>query len=323
MINPIVIGIAAGLAACVLHASFLYPSALTMLLFFLSPLPIFLVGLGWGVPAAVAGSLAGTIVILSLVGVPPSVSFFATTGASPTALVWLALKSRPSGGNSEEGEADLQGFQWYPEGRLLLWIAVIAASLTAVAFLIIAPDLDAFRAQVAQYIEKVAAAQSPSLSDEEKQGLQALVKPMAAAVPLVATMLWVAIFFVNFRLASAILSALKMGLRPFASFGAMRFPRKAALLLLVILAASFLPGTFGFIGSLFAAAGFAAFAVLGIAVAHGLIERTQVRGALMATLYVSLAFLGGILLVPLAALGLLDMAFPLRTRASKPPANPT
>lgn len=323
MTNPILVGIVAGLAACVLQAAILQPSPLTALLFYLSPLPIFMAGLGWGVPAAAIAAATGSALLLSLAGMATSVTFLASAGATPTALVWLALKNRPASGVSEEGEAESQGLQWYPEGRIVLWVAVIAACLTSAAILLMARDIETFRAQATALFNQMMAPRIESLPDAEKQDFQEVVKLMVTALPLIATSVWIAISFINFRLACAILSGLKMGLRPLASFGAMRFPRKAALFLPLALASCFLSGTIGFIGSLFAAAAFTAFAVLGIAVAHGLIERTQMRGPLMAALYVSLVFVGGVLLLPFAALGLLDMALSLRSRGAPPPLNPT
>ena len=270
MINPIVIGIVAGLAACVLQAAILQPSPMTALLFYLSPLPIFVAGLGWGVPAALTAAVTGGLLLLSLAGMATSITFLASAGATPTALVWLALKNRQASGVSEEGEAESQGLQWYPEGRIVLWVAVIAACLTSAAILFMARDVETFRAQAAELFNQIMAPRIESLPDAEKQDFQEVVRVMVTALPLIATGVWVAISFVNFRLACAILSGLKMGLRPLASFGAMRFPRKAALFLPLAFAASFLPGNLGFVGSLFAAAALTAFALLGIAVAHGL-----------------------------------------------------
>ncbi len=322
MMGGLSVGIGAGVLAGLLHAAILQPSPMTTLLFYASPLPIFFAGLGWGVKAAALGAFAGTLLMLLVAGMAPALTFLASAGAGPTILVWLALKSRPAEGPPVEGEAEAQGYQWYPEGRLVLWAAAMAGALTAAAILIAAPDLETFRAETEELVSRMVAAMSEGMGQAEIERLRDMVRMMVAILPLVAASVWLLSTLINLKLAATILSSLKLGLRPWARFGALAFPRKAAFALPMALAASFLPGMAGFIGSLFAAAVFTAFALLGLAVLHGLTEGMRMRGVLLASLYLALFLLNWLLVVPFAALGLLDMALNMRARPSTPPTPP-
>jgi hypothetical protein len=77
-----------------------------------------------------------------------------------------------------------------------------------------------------------------------------------------------------------------------------------------------LPGILGVIGSVFAAAMFTAFALAGLAVLHGLTEGMSARAPLLGGLYLALILLNWLLLLPLAMLTMLDMAFGMRARTA-------
>jgi len=322
MIGGFSVGIGAGLLAGALHAAILQPSPVTTLLFYASPLPIFFAGLGWGAQVAALGAVAGTLLMLLTAGLAPALTFLASAGAGPTILVWLALKNRSADGPSAEGEIEASGYQWYPEGRLVLWAATMAGALTAAAILIAVPDTQTFRAEAAELVNRMVAVMSEGMDEAEVQRLRDMVKVMVAVLPLVAASVWLLSTLANLRFAGFLLSSLKLGLRPWARFGALTFPRKSAFALPAALAASFLPGMAGFVGSLFASAMFTAFALLGLAVLHGLTEGVRMRGLLLSSLYFALFLLNWVLVVPLAALGLLDLAFNLRARAATPPSSP-
>jgi hypothetical protein len=92
-------------------------------------------------------------------------------------------------------------------------------------------------------------------------------------------------------------------------------------LLPLALASTLLPGMLGLIGTVFAAAMFTAFALAGLAVLHGLTEGMNGRGCCWRHSIPPLILLNWLLLVPLAVLTLLDMAFNMRARTARLPAN--
>lgn len=323
MVNWISVGICVGLAAVLLQATILYPSPVTAVLFYLSAVPLFIAGFGWGISATAVAGLTGGLTTAAALGGKPALLFVLGTAGPPALLTWLALRSRPaSGALAVEGEVEQQGVQWYPEGRLVLWAAVMASALTGVMLLMAAPDGESVRDGVEDLVRQMVGAMSAG-SELEPEQLDQLAILLAAILPLAAASVWLIATLANLTIAAKLLAIFNRRPRPWARFGALAFPRRAAWLLPVAIAASFLPGAAGFIASVFAATLFTAFALLGLAVLHGLTEGVSARGFLLAGLYVALALLNWLLIVPLAGLALLDMAFAMRARAAvSPPASP-
>jgi hypothetical protein len=324
VVNWIGIGIVAGLAAVTLQAAILYPSPLTALLFYLSALPVFVAGLGWGVNAAALAGLSGGLAMAMAGSVQASLIFLISTALPPSILSWLALRSRPADGPASEGEAEAQGVQWYPEGRLVLWAAAMAGGATALMLVMIGPDPETFRATLQAAVKDLLVAVAPQDEQLEPAQLDRLAGLMAAVLPLAGASVWLIATLANLKIGAALLAAAGRAARPWSRFGALAFPRRATWLLPVALVVSFLPGVLGFLGSVFAAALFTAFALLGLAVLHGLTEGVAARPFLLGGLYLALVLLNWVLVVPLAMLGLLDTAFAMRARAApRPPPNRT
>jgi hypothetical protein len=314
MINWIAVGLCAGLAAAVLQAAILYPSPITMVAFYLSALPIFIVALGWGLGAAAVAGLSGGFAIVAVAGVKPALAFLVGVVLPPAVLSWLALRSRPADdAPPAEGEPQLKGRQWYPEGRLVLWAAALAAGLTSLGILLIGPSEETFRSVLEDLINQMLAAMGEQVEGEQ---LNQMVALMTFLLPVAAASIWLLATLVNMKLGARLLAAFDRSPRPWARFGALAFPRRAIWLLPLALAASMLPDMAGVIGSVFAAAMFTAFAIAGLAVLHGLTEGMTARAPLLGGLYLALILLNWLLLVPLAILTMLDMAFHMRARTA-------
>ena len=105
----LLIAVAAGLVSAVVFASATTgPLLIRMVLFLLTPLALFLAGLGLGPLAAAVAGLAGTLLVL-VAGTPMGALVFAAAQAIPVAiLIYLAQLNRP--GRRQR--------QWYPAGRL-------------------------------------------------------------------------------------------------------------------------------------------------------------------------------------------------------------
>lgn len=314
MANWIAVGLCAGLAAAVLQAAVLYPSPLTMVAFYLSALPIFVAALGWGLNAAALAGLAGSVAIAAVAGALPAFAFLVGVALPPAVLSWLALRSRPADEAPPlEGEPQMNGRQWYPEGRLVLWAAVLSAGLTALGILLIAPSADELRATLQELVTQMLSAMGEEVEGAE---LEQMVSFMTFLLPIAAASIWLLATLVNMKLGARLLTAFDRSPRPWARFGALTFPRRAVWLLPAAIASSMLPGMLGVIGSVFAAAMFTAFALAGLAVLHGLTEGIAARAPLLGGLYLALILLNWLLLVPLAILTMLDMAFNMRARTA-------
>ena len=71
MIATILIALAAGLASALMFASIISGALISLLLFYLAPLPLMVAALGWGPLSAAIGGIAATTVIgLAIFGLP-------------------------------------------------------------------------------------------------------------------------------------------------------------------------------------------------------------------------------------------------------------
>jgi hypothetical protein len=314
----IAIAILAGLASALIFAAAGVPTFAAAAVFLLAPAPLLVAGLGWGLLVTLIGGLAGAAALALLVGWAFAVPYLLSTVLPAAIICRLALKQRPAapvGGG--EGEVRSGDVEWYPEGRVLIAIALMAGILAAALVIMAGPDAQSFRAATDQLLDRVLIIQNVTPSPEQKQRLESMRSLFATLLPAAAAMGWTLSTFANFRLAAAIAARLRITARPLPRFGTLAFPRSAALGLLAASASALLPDSFGLIGGAFAGGLAAAFALLGLAVLHGLLEGHPLRPMLLVALYVAVLVLGLALALPLIVTGLLDMLFAMRARTRK------
>lgn len=317
----IAMAVLAGLAAAALHASMLVLSPLSLLLFYLAPLPLFIAGLSYGwVPVAVAAAVGG-IATTGVLGLRPALLFLAMSATAPVILTRLALINRPVLKGGREGEAKDGGVEWYPEGRLVLWAAALAGALLTLLIVIAGPDAETFRVTLKDIAQKMTEPMLREAEPAQREGLQRLIDVLVVIAPLASAATWLVATMVNLILASRMLKAWGASLRPWAHFSSLAFPRQAGLAFLAAVAGSFLPGTAGLVSSVFAAPLGTAFLLLGLSVIHHLTLRSKARVPLLVGLYAALLLLSWLIVVPLIVLGLFELFFNIRARARRTPAN--
>ena len=320
MINSwIVIAVLAGLASALIFAAAGVPTFTAAAVFLLAPAPLLIVGLGWGWVVALIAGVTGAVALSLVIGWAFAVPYLLATALPAVIICRLALQQRPAppvqGG---EGEVRTGDVEWYPEGRVLIAIALMAAALATGLVIMAGPDAASFRASTDQLLDRVLAIQQGGpQSPEQKQRLESMRSLFASILPAAAAMGWTLSTFANFRLAETIAARLHVTARPLPRFGALAFPRTAAVGLVAASAAALLPDSFGLIGGAFAGGMSAAFAVLGLAVLHGLLDGHPFRTMLLAALYVAVVVLGFALALPLIVTGILDMVFGMRARTRR------
>ena len=311
-----------GLAAALLHASVLTLTPLSALLFYLAPLPLFIVGFSGGWVTAAISAAVGGGVLAGLSGGKAGLFFLIASAAGPVILTRLALIHRPATAGGSEGEAAHGGVEWYPEGRLLLWAAVLAGALLTLVILLIGPDAESFRAALKELSAKFAEPLLKDMPAQQRPGFAQLVDFLAVLAPVASAAALLVALMANMLLASRLLKTFGMSLRPWAPFSSLAFPRLAGVALAGAGALSLMPGTAGLIGSVYAAPLCTAFAILGLAVIHYLLLNHSARVPLLAGLYAVLILLSWIVMVPLIALGVAELGFNLRARSRPlPPVN--
>ena len=94
MYSYLLTGIAAGVASSLLYVSGSIGTSLSIFLYFLAPLPLFITGLGWGAASAAAGAAIGVVIATAIAGLTGGLVFFASVGFIPVVLCYYALMSR-------------------------------------------------------------------------------------------------------------------------------------------------------------------------------------------------------------------------------------
>ena len=229
MVQIVLIGFGAGIASALLFAALVSGSLLSIALFYLAPLPIILAALAWNQLAGlVAAGVAATALGLFL-GKWFFIAHLVGIGLPAYALAYLALLARP-GANPGE-------FEWYPAERLVLWSALIAAGVTALAIPAFGLDLDSYRAALKAGFERVLRVQSglpagqplrlPGGGDAGRvlDFLTLVIPPMAAVLSMLTSLL-------NLWLAGRIARLSGRLTRPWPDLSAMRFPATSLALLL-------------------------------------------------------------------------------------------
>ncbi|QPC44687.1 DUF2232 domain-containing protein [Kaustia mangrovi] len=318
----LLIGIGAGLAAAALYSTVITYSLVSVLLFYLAPLPLFIAGLGWGAVTAGIGALTGTGALAILADYRIGLLFLLSAGVAPVALSHLALLSRPAAG----GETDTDGNdgtgtgarEWYPEGRLVLWAATLAGVLVSFSIFLVGTGAESFYRALREIITEIMKAQ-PAFQGEITAGsdaeVEAAITLLVHMIPPASAVLWLVATLANLWLATRVLKMSGREPRPWAPFSALDFPPQATIALgLVIVLALLTTGTLALISGIFAAVAITVFAILGLAVVHALTQGSGARPALLAGLYAIVLLFNWIAVIALAGLGLAEAAFGVRNR---------
>jgi len=317
MVQIILIGLSAGVAAAFLFASIASGLLLSLVLFCLAPLPILIVGLGWshwaGLIAALVAS-AGLAVNFKLV---QFLVFLLGFGLPAWWLSYLALLARPvatAAGNVLE---------WYPIGRLVVWVAIVSALVVVAAMLSIGTSEEILRDHMREGVEIVmrrgpVPGSAPAASDFTRVA-DILLYAMPAAMSLFITMVYV----MSLWLAGRIVNLSGRLQRPWPDISAMAFPAMTPTLLAAACAIMLIGGITGILSTIFAASLATAYAVLGFAVLHAITRGTTSRGLVLAAAYVAVIFIWPGALVLIALFGLADAAFDIRGRFRQKRGPPT
>ena len=93
-VSPLLIGIGAGLVAATLFASLANNSMLAATLFYLTPLPILLAGIGWGVRAAQIAFVTAALLVAIVLNFTSAIAFSLCIGLPGVVLSYLMLLRR-------------------------------------------------------------------------------------------------------------------------------------------------------------------------------------------------------------------------------------
>jgi hypothetical protein len=319
MLQIVLIGVGAGAAAALLFATMVSGALLSILLFYLAPLPILIAALGWSHWSALLAAFIGAAALGAVFNPFLFVIFLVAIGLPAWWLGYLALLGRPS-------QTGPDAMDWYPAGHLVVWAALLGALVVGAAVLHLASDEETLRAALRSGIERAFRGSRPSEgAPTEIPGignLQRLIDFLVMILPPAAAVLATLTNLLNLWFAGMIVRISGRLRRPWPDLSAMSFPSYAPLLVAIAAAASFLPGIIGTLAGVLTAAMLIAYAALGLAVLHAVTRGLRGRAFMLGGTYALLAFVGWPVLM-IALLGLAESAIDLRGRmASRLPPTP-
>lgn len=320
MIAILIVALAAGAASALMFASISSGALISILLFYLAPLPIMVAAFGWGPLAAAIGGVGAASVLGAIFGLPYSIAFAMMVAVPGWWLGHLALLGRPIEGAAGDGATQQPpALEWYPVGRILLWIAAFAVITTTATLLTLGADTDTITAALRRGLLKV-------LSAGEGQGsveIERLVDMLVILAPLAATILSMVTLTLNLWLAGKITQTSGRLNRPWPELRSTALPSMTLVALLVAAALSFVGGMLALLAQIVTAALVIGYALVGFAVLHTLTLSLNSRGFWLGGIYAVVVMFGWPI-VAIFALGIADAVFGLRQRylQTRPPPLP-
>lgn len=322
MIAVILIALAAGSASALMFASIVSGALISLVLFYLSPLPLMVTALGWGPLAATIGGIAAASGLGLMFGLPYCAAFALTVALPAWWLGHLALLGRPvANAAPATGVAPVApAMEWYPVGRMLLWIAAFAALTTMAAMLTLGTDAETITGTLRRGLLRILGPREAASSGDVERWVAALalIAPPAAAIVSMLTLT------LNLWLSGKIATTSGRLHRPWPDLKTAELPPMTLVVLSVALAFCFIGGLAALFAQIATTALMMAYAFTGFAVLHTLTLAMKGRAIWLSCTYAIVVVFGWPVLA-MVALGLADAVFGFRERylrGKQPPPLP-
>jgi hypothetical protein len=322
MIAILLIAMAAGCASALMFASIISGVLISLLLFYLAPLPLMVAGLAWGPLSATIGGIAAAAGLAAIFGLPYGIAFVIMIALPAWWLGRLALLGRPVAGDATAGDGAApaaQTLEWYPIGRILLWIAGFAVLTTTAVLFTLGTDAAAINDVIRKALQWFLGLRGAASSGETEQALDALVI-VAPAAGAIFTMMTLTL---NLWLAEKIAATSGRLQRPWPDLKGAELPPMTLAVLSLALAFCFTGGLLAILARIVAATLIMTYALTGFAALHTLTMALKHRALWLGCTYAVVVIFSWPLLA-MAALGLADAVFGLRRRylQGRPPPLP-
>jgi hypothetical protein len=322
MIAIVFIAMAAGCASALMFASIISGALISLLLLYLAPLPLMVAALGWGPLSATIGGIAAATGLGAIFGLPYCIAFAITVALPAWWLGHLALLGRPvdNGVPAGNGASPVApALEWYPVGRILLWIAGFAALTTMAALLTLGTDAAAITGTLRRGLLRIIGPRDPASTGDIEQWIEALVTIAPAAAAIVAMMT----LTLNLWLAAKITATSGRLHRPWPDLRSTTLPPMTLAALCIAIAFCFAGGLLAILAQIVTAALMMAYAFTGFAVLHTLTQTLKSRALWLGCTYaIVVVFTWPVL--AMVVLGLADAVFGIRQRylRGRPPPLP-
>ncbi|MBB4364518.1 hypothetical protein GGD65_005578 [Bradyrhizobium sp. CIR18] len=327
MMAFVLIALIAGAASALMFASIISGALISLVLFYLAPLPLMVAAIGWGPLCASLGGIAAAIGLGALFGLPYCIAFALTVALPAWWLGHLVLLSRPVGkvavghvapDATAPAEPELE---WYPVGRILLWLAGFATLTTLAALLTLGTDAETIIGTLRRGLMRLLRATDPQSSGEAGQFVDALVRIAPAGATIIAMMT----LTLNLWLSAKVTATSGRLRRPWPDMRTAELPPMTLVALCIALAFCFTGGLLAIVAQITAAALMMGYAVTGFAVLHTLTLALKSRTFWLGSAYAAVVVFGWPV-IAMVILGLADAVFGFRERflrSRQPPPLPT
>jgi hypothetical protein len=210
--------------------------------------------------------------------------------------------------------------EWYPVGRILLWIAGFAVLTTAAALLTLGTDAEAITGTLRRGLLRLLTSRDGSAPSEK---IEQVVNALVFIAPSAAAIIFMMTQTLNLWLAAKITKTSGRLHRPWPDLKSAELPQMTLVALSVALAFCFIGGIVALFAQVVSTALMMAYAVTGFAVLHTLTLALKSRALWLSCTYAIVVVFGWPVLA-MVALGLADAVFGFRARylRRKPPPLP-
>jgi hypothetical protein len=322
MIAIVLIAIAAGSASALMFASIVSGALISLVLFYLAPLPLMVAALGWGPLSATIGGIAAATGLGAIFGLPYCIAFVVMVALPAWWLGHLALLGRPAAngattGNGASPTAPI--LEWYPVGRILLWISGFAVLTTMAALLTLGTDAATIVSTLKRGLLRMLGPREPQSTADFERVIDALV----AVAPAAAAMVTMMTLTINLWLAARITATSARLHRPWPDLKSVALPPMTLAALCVAIAFCFTGGLLAILAQVVTVALMMAYALTGFAVLHTLTLALKSRALWLSMTYaIVVLFVWPV--IALMVLGIADAVFGFRQRylQRRPPPVP-
>jgi hypothetical protein len=311
MMTTVLIALAAGSASALMFASTISGALISLLLFYLAPLPLMVAALGWGPLSATIGGIAAASGLGAMFGLPYCIAFVLMAALPAWWLGHLALLGRPvAAAASANGAAPATPVtEWYPIGRILLWTAGFAALTTMAALLTLGSDAAAVTGALRRGLLRIIGVRDTAPTSDTEHLIDALV----AIAPVAASVVTMMTLTLNLWLAARITATSGRLHRPWPDMRTAALPPMTLAALSLALAFCFTGGLLAILAQIVSTALMMAYALTGFAVLHTLTLAMKSRALWLSGTYAVVLVFGWPVLA-MVGLGLADAIFGFRQR---------
>ena len=323
MIAFVLIALAAGGASALMFASIISGALISLVLFYLAPLPLMVATLAWGPLCGTVGGIAAAAGLGAMFGLPYCLAFAITIALPAWWLGHLALLGRPATAASHApgvgAPAGAAAIEWYPVGRILVWITIFASLSTMAALLTLGTDAASIIDALRQFMLRILEQREGAVNADTDRLIDSLVivAPAAAAGVAMLTLT------LNLWLAGKITATSGRLTRPWPDLKSVALPPMTLAALCTAIAFCFSGGLAAIGARSLTSALLLAYALVGFAVLHTLSIALKNRAFWLVSAYaIAVIFIWPAL--ALVALGLADAVFGFRQRflRGRPPPLP-